>query len=84
MSEIPEGLQEWVEFAAPQLGLDAAVVPVNELLGMTGVIAHSVVRPAAPISAYLLGLAVGSGAITSYEAGDALLRELAKAWEANA
>lgn len=79
---IPEGLREWVEFAAQQLGVDAAEVPLDALLGMTGIVAHGVVRPAAPVSAYILGLAVGRGTISSNEAGDALLRSLVTQWNA--
>ncbi|KAB1644809.1 DUF6457 domain-containing protein [Gulosibacter chungangensis] len=79
---IPDGLREWVEFAAPQLGVDAAEVPLDALLGMTGIVAHGVVRPAAPVSAYILGLAVGRGTISSNEAGDALLRSLVTQWNA--
>lgn len=82
MSDLPEGLQEWVEFAAPRLGVSAAEVPVEDLLGMTGVVAHGVVRPAAPVSSYLLGLAVGRGFITDAD-GDALLRSLVQDWQAN-
>lgn len=78
--DFPVGLQEWVDFAAPRLGVDAAEVPLNDLLGMTGIVAHGVVRPAAPVSSYLLGLAVGRGLI-SYEEGDALLRRLVNEWQ---
>ncbi|MDJ1372354.1 hypothetical protein C7K25_13410 [Gulosibacter molinativorax] len=72
-------MSEWVEFAAPRLGLDPAEVPLNDLLGMTGIVAHGVVRPAAPVSSYLLGLAVGRGLLTNEE-GDARLRELVREW----
>ncbi len=78
--DIPAGLQEWVDFAAPRLGVDATEVPLNDLLGMTGVVAHGVVRPAAPVSSYLLGLAVGRGLISNDE-GDALLRRLVSEWQ---
>lgn len=81
MSDIPAGLQEWVDFAAPELGLEPAEVPLSELLTMTGVVAHGVVRPAAPVSSYLLGLAVGRGLISNAE-GDARIRELVRAWNA--
>lgn len=79
--DVPEGLREWVAFAAPRLGIDAAEVPLDDLLGMTGVVAHGVVRPAAPVSSYLLGLAVGRGLISN-EDGDALLRYLVRDWQA--
>ena len=82
MKSLPEGLQEWVDRCAPALGLDPADVPIAELLGMTGVVAHGVVRPAAPVTAYLLGLAVGRGMVPSDEEGDAAIRALVASLEA--
>ena len=35
----------------------------SELLGLTGDIAHNVVRLAVPLSSYLIGVAVGRGAL---------------------
>ncbi|MDR2722567.1 MAG: DUF6457 domain-containing protein [Cellulomonadaceae bacterium] len=64
----PEALQPWLEAAAAQLGVDPAAVPIDTILDMTGVVARSVARPAAPLTAYLLGLAVGR---TSSGADDA-------------
>ena len=81
MAELPEGLDSWNDHCAAALGLDPAEVPLQELLSMTGVVAHSVVRPAAPITAYLVGLAAGRGTIDSVDAGIAQVRELAREWE---
>jgi hypothetical protein len=44
-------------------------------------VAHGVMRPAAPLTTYLLGIAVGRGADPS--AAAAIIAELAKAWPAS-
>ncbi|MEJ2890228.1 DUF6457 domain-containing protein [Actinomycetospora aeridis] len=61
-------LSDWIDEVARELGIDelgelvepAVVTPL--VLDMTRDVAHGVARPAAPISAYLLGLAVGRAA----------------------
>lgn len=55
-------LNEWTEAACAELGLDAVDANVKLVLDLARDVAHSVVRPGAPVSAYLLGLAVGRGA----------------------
>ena len=55
-------LNEWTEAACAELGLDAADANVKLVLDLARDVAHNVVRPGAPVSAYLLGLAVGRGA----------------------
>lgn len=81
MATLPEGLDTWNEHCATALGLDPAEVPLETLLSTTGVVAHSVVRPAAPITSFLVGLAAGRGTVPSVEAGLTLARELAQQWE---
>ena len=44
-----------------ELGLDPADVPVQAVLDLARVAAHQVERPAAPLSAFMLGVAVGPG-----------------------
>ena len=61
-------MNEWLETACAELGLDPAVLDRDLVLDLTKDVAHGVARPAAPLTAYLLGIAVGRG-------GDA--RELA-------
>jgi Domain of unknown function (DUF6457) len=72
-------LEDWTAAVAAELGLDAGALaaavsgrePVDLVLDMTKDVAHGVARPAAPLTSYLLGLAVGT-------AGDpAIARELA-------
>jgi hypothetical protein len=56
-------LDEWVVVAAAELGLGE--VPAEEqrlILDLAREVAHNAVRPGAPVSAYLVGLAVGRGA----------------------
>lgn len=55
----PEALNPWLEAAAVELGLDPAEVPIATLLGVAKHVAHNVARPAAPLSTFLLGLALG-------------------------
>ena len=48
------------------------------VLNLARDVAHSVLRPAAPLSAYLLGLAVGRGA--DAEGAAATVTDLARRW----
>ena len=54
-------LEDWAARAAAELGL-ADPVPLALLLELSREAAHRVVRPAAPVTTYLLGIAVGRGA----------------------
>jgi hypothetical protein len=55
-------LDDWTAEACRALGLDPADVDVPLVLNLARDVAHGVLRPAAPLSAYLLGVAVGRGA----------------------
>jgi hypothetical protein len=55
-------LDEWTTAACAELGLDPAEANTGIILNLARDVAHSVLRPAAPVTAYLLGLAVGRGA----------------------
>jgi hypothetical protein len=71
-------LDEWVERVRAELELgpvDTALV-----LDLARDVARGVMRPAAPVTAYLLGLAVGQGA--SPERAASVIGELIKAWPA--
>ncbi|MBO3093312.1 DUF6457 domain-containing protein [Cellulomonas dongxiuzhuiae] len=54
-------LQEWTELVAPTLGVDPGLVAAtqDDVLDMVRDVAHGVVRPAAPLTAYVVGLAAG-------------------------
>jgi Domain of unknown function (DUF6457) len=55
-------LEDWVTAACAELALDPADVDTTVVLDVARDVAHGVLRPAAPVTAYLLGLAVGRGA----------------------
>lgn len=55
-------LDEWTAQACRELGLDPADVRNQLVLDLARDVAHQVLRPAAPVTAYLLGVAVGRGA----------------------
>ncbi|MEU5553462.1 MULTISPECIES: DUF6457 domain-containing protein [unclassified Micromonospora] len=71
-------LDDWVTAACAELGLEPAQVPVSTVLDLARDVAHQVVRPGAPVTAYLLGLAVGRGA--DPVAAAARLADLAGTW----
>ncbi|MDG4794662.1 DUF6457 domain-containing protein [Micromonospora sp. WMMD1082] len=71
-------MDDWVTAACAELGLDPAQVPVPTVLDLARDVAHQVLRPGAPVTAYLLGLAVGQGADPAVTA--ARLAALAGIW----
>jgi Domain of unknown function (DUF6457) len=54
-------VENWIAAVGAELGLDPADVPVRAVLDLARVAAHQVERPAAPLTAFMLGLAVGRG-----------------------
>ncbi|GLW08273.1 hypothetical protein Misp01_34030 [Microtetraspora sp. NBRC 13810] len=72
-------LQEWTTLVCAELGIDPESLDRDAVLDLTKEVAHGVARPAAPLTAYLLGLAQGAGTA----APDALerLTALAREWE---
>jgi hypothetical protein len=75
-------LDSWVVAAAAELGLAADDVSVPLVLDLARDVAHHVVRPGAPVSAYLLGVAVGRGADPTDAA--ARISALAATWPGDA
>ena len=73
-------LDEWFETACRELGLDPASLDVKLVLDVARDVAHGVARPAAPLTAYLLGVAVGQGRPLAGSA--ARITELAAQWAA--
>ena len=55
-------LNTWITAAAAELGVRPEEVAAKELLDVARDVAHQVLRPGAPVTAYLMGLAVGRGA----------------------
>ncbi len=70
-------MDEWIAAASAELGLEGDFA-VDVVLDLARDVAHGVERPAAPVSTFLLGLAVGRGA-TLEDAAGALTR-LAATW----
>jgi hypothetical protein len=84
-----ETLEDWCRALLQALQLEEVEIDVNEVLSLAGVAAHSVVRPAAPlttfIAGYAAGLASGSGQATDadpMQAAMAVARRLAKDYAA--
>lgn len=82
----PQALDDWLAAAAAALGLDPADVSIGTVLDVARDVAHGVARPAAPLSTFLLGVAVGRteeprAALEHYAAE---ITALAKRWEPSA
>lgn len=71
-------LDEWIRAACAELGIDPGDVHRDLILDVARDVAHGVARPAAPLTAYLLGLAAGQGTPVSDAA--ARLTEMAENW----
>jgi hypothetical protein len=54
-------LQAWISAACAELGVQQSIVDERAVLDLAREVAHQVDRPAAPVAAFLLGVAVGSG-----------------------
>jgi hypothetical protein len=69
-------LDAWLEALATELGVDPHVVDVPALLDAAGEAARCVGRPAAPVTAFLIGYAAGQG---PFDVSDAVARTTALA-----
>jgi len=73
-------LESWTEAVCAEFGIDPSANATRAVLDVTRDVAHQVARPAAPLTAYLLGIAVGRG--EPVEAAAERVRELAARWPA--
>jgi Domain of unknown function (DUF6457) len=73
-------LDQWVEAASAELGVEPGDGAVRAVLDLARDVAHQVERPAAPMTAFLAGLAVAGGQPLADVA--ARLRALAEQWPA--
>jgi hypothetical protein len=87
MSEDPRrapgaDLPVWTSALASALGVDPAVVDIAEVLDVAGDVAHQVARPAAPLSLFVAGIAVGAAGADQGAVDDVLarVREAAASW----
>lgn len=71
-------MDDWVAAACAELDLAPTEVDVRVVLDLARDVAHHVLRPGAPVTAYLLGIAVGRGADPATAA--ATLARLATGW----
>lgn len=85
MKSQDETLEDWCRALLQALELEGVEIDVNEVLSLAGVAAHSIVRPAAPLTTFIAGfaagLASGSGQATdatSMQAAMRVARQLAK------
>jgi hypothetical protein len=54
-------LEQWTAAVCADLDIDAGMVDMKAVLDLAREVAHNVDRPAAPLTAYLVGVAVGRG-----------------------
>jgi Domain of unknown function (DUF6457) len=73
-------LDAWIAAASAELGLEPGDVQAKAVLDVARDVAHQVLRPGAPVTTYLLGVAVGRGADPAEAA--ARISALALAWPA--
>lgn len=77
--DIMDTLGAWADRVAADLKVDPPQAEqINQLLGVAGVAAHEVVRPAAPITTFLIGYALAADPSLSLESAVATVTRLAK------
>ena len=59
MKSQDETLEEWCRALLQAYKLEDVQIDVNAILSLAGVAAHSVVRPAAPLTTFIAGFAAG-------------------------
>jgi len=72
-------MDQWTAAVCADLGLDSSAADLRTVLDLTRDVAHGVARPAAPFTAYLVGVAVGRGLALPDAAGR--VSALAATWE---
>lgn len=70
-------LDEWAAHVAAELGLIGVDIDVDAVLGLASVAAHNVVRPAAPLTTFIAGLAAGHAGGSADAIRDAIVRATA-------
>jgi Domain of unknown function (DUF6457) len=71
-------LDDWIDAVCGELGIERDAAARKTILDLARVVAHRVDRPAAPLTAFLLGRAVGAGEPLS--AAAQRIVELARGW----
>jgi hypothetical protein len=73
-----DALDEWLDAMSTELGIEYNDAVRKTVLNLARVAAHTVERPAAPLTAYFLGAAVGRG--ENLAATAERLQQLARSW----
>lgn len=75
-----DAMQEWTGQVAATLGVDPALVAQtqDDVLDMVRDVAHGVLRPAAPLTAFVVGLAAGRAQADGADAATAVRDALAQ------
>ena len=73
-----DALDEWMDAVCRELGIERDAAARKTVLDLARVVAHTVDRPAAPLTAFLLGTAVGSG--RPLGASAERIVQIARAW----
>jgi hypothetical protein len=76
--DVVSTLDEWAGALCAELGIEPDEAVRKKVLDLARVAAHTVDRPAAPLTAYFLGVAVGSGKPLGETA--ARIQQLARDW----
>ena len=71
-------LEDWTDALCTELGLSHSPDSHKAVLNLARVVAHTVDRPAAPLTAYYLGMAVGHGSSLAGSADK--IQQLARGW----
>lgn len=70
VAEMTETLERWSASLARELGVSDLEVDIDAVLALAGVAAHAVLRPAAPLTTYLVGYAAGRAAALDDVSGE--------------
>lgn len=69
-----ETLEDWCRALLQALDLEDVEIDINEILSLAGVAAHSVVRPAAPLTTFVAGFAAGLASASGQTTDTAAMR----------
>ena len=75
--ELVAAVRDWAEQLEAALRLDGSVLDLDAVLDVAGLAARAVVRPAAPVTTYLLGYAVGRATAGGAPSGPAFAEAIA-------
>jgi hypothetical protein len=87
VSDDAKAMSEWITAVVRELGIEVGGEnTVDTVLDLTSDVAHGVSRPAAPVTAFLVGIAAGRAADPQVAAADyaRTISALAEGWESDA